>query len=1259
MLHPLEQKLAALRRHVRPMAMLRGVCVAATALAIAASSAAALDYVVQFEQRGLRVAAWLLVLAVWAWAVCRHVLMPLGRRWDDGELAVRVQRRFPALGDRLLSAVEFLHGAEDDPAAGSIALRRAVIAQTTAEAEPLDFSAVVDRRPTVRAVAVMIVVYLPILFLTLLNPAASSIAVVRLAYPWGSAAWPQATHLMVRRPVERLARGQNFQVEVVDAQGARLPSEVRIHYRLQRADGGTIEETQRMRFAAGAMTAERENVQRPFAYRITGGDDRTSIPWTDVEVVEPPAVASLSVRLTPPAYTGWPAKTSEPGIRALVGTRAAMTGRASKPLAGAKLCFDDGWKLPGRVDPDGNRFAAEFVVGASGAYWWELTDREGFSSSGGASGDDDRWEIQAVADAPPTVRIEQPAGNVFVAPRAVVPIRVAACDDLALREVTLKHRCGATGPESSVSLYSGPARPPQSSAPQPGGDGRVVEYRWNLAPLKLRPGTEVTFYATADDYRPQSGKSDLRRLTVVTPDQLQDRIADREKFIAAELERALKMQQGCRGQVETLQRQVETLRHEPIGLQRFKHADADRLQAVENAQRDVRRLLTSRTEGVPMHVLSLAADLENNRLDDADAGRRMASLLEDLDRLGRETLPPLGRALAAAAKTAQVDLDGRGKPGTAAASVAQSLSDAAARQDDVIALLKRLAAELGRLTGFRRLHREVGQLLRDQEDATQRTQTIGRRTIGREPEDLAPRDAAELKAAAATQLEIARLLDRALQQADRDVAELRKTDPAAADTVADALEAARRAATSGRMRSAGAEIERNRIGQAAAGQKQIAEDLQQMLDTLSERRPKADEPRRPDAQLFAEQMAQLRDSVKHLHRQQQGALAESQRLCEIETSQGRLTRSQTLSVQDLARLQRSLETDAARLARRLGSGGAFGLALDGAAAAMREAADSLDQRRVGPPTQQPQRRATGRLGLLVDALKPDAPAEQPGGGAGAGNNAEPQGQQSGLHSIAELKLLKLLQQQLNVEVETLQQAVAAAGKPTDAQRRQYAELSERQGALADAATRLAQPDPAGPNADPPPDVQPHAEKGDSPHLPGFAQMGTVPFFRLADENEAKWKRELGAAAEKEKTHPLVEIARQMRTAQERLGRADSGADTQKMQQRIVDDLDRLIRQTRRQCAGQCASGAKPSPQKSGPCNKPPSGAKPTGAARSAAAASASDASQRRARIQRLWGALPQRAREQMAQGPVEDFVPKYQSQIEDYFRRLSETKPAK
>ncbi len=681
-------------------------------------------------------------------------------------------------------------------------------------------------------------------------------------------------------------------------------------------------------------------------------------------------------------------------------------------------------------------------------------------------------------------------------------------------------------------------------------------------------------------------------------------------------------------------------------------------------------------------------------------------------------------------------------PRRAGQRVAASLTAAAAQQDAVIAALEQWLGQLDRWQSYGRFHREVAQLLREQEELTRRTAEVGRRTLAQDLRDLGPQDAAELKIAADGQVELARRLDRALQEMEQAAGQLRPGDPVAADTIADALDQARRSAVAAEMRTTGAEIGQNQIGQAAAGQKQIVQDLQEVLDILANRqaeaarlvkrlrqlegdlsaleerqaelrkqidsvarppsavrqneearrelerlageqqvlrqeaqrlarqlerlqsataaaaagraaeqmdqagqcaaagdragasgraaearqslaearRQLADRVRQAAAELAFEQMARLDDAIKHLRGQQQNALEEANRLWELERSQGNLSRAQAASVGDLARLQHALRGDTARLAKQLAGAGAFQLALGGAAGEMQDAAASLDRHQTGPPTQEPQLRALRQLDLVVEAIKPEPPAAEEAGG-GPGGKGGPQAMPaSGIPPVAELKLLRLLQADINSRTEKLQQAVTAAGKPTEEQTRQYNELSRRQA-------------------------------------------------RLADIIEQS-RRELGAAAEKEDEDPLAQIARQMRESQQRIGRADSGDATQQLQRQIIEELDRLIRQAR-QKAGQCQPGAgqpqpaaPPAPTGQMPGKPGAAGQKPGN--RPAAANSSrppgdgriqkAGLERTRSMMKQLWGELPEHVRQQMLQLPDEEFPPKYELLIEDYFRRLSEEK---
>jgi len=1354
MLHPLEKRIALLRGRVRWWVVVYGI-----STVLAASLAAVLvlglaDYLIHFQDRGIRVILWLAVLGVLAHTAWRCLVRPLAARLGDAELAGRLQQRFASLDDRLLSAVEFLRQPEDDPAAGSLMLRRVVIAEAAAQSEGLDFGAVLNRRPLLWAYAALSVVGLAAAVLTALDPAGSMIAAARLLDPFSDLAWPQATHLALRPPVPAagylVARGQAFEVEAVDAQGARLPGEVRIHYRFQDADGKRSDVVERMQWLRGAMVARRENVTRPFEFRIEGGDDQ-SMPWLPVEVIEPAAVRRLAIELFPPEYTGWPAEKIEAGgsLRALVGTRVRMRGEASKPLRSAVLCLQGGREIPAALDPDGLHFQVsprDMAIEKSGSYWFKLTDLDGLTGGGDA-----RSEIVAVADQPPSVTIARPAADLFVVPAAVVPLRVVARDDLAIQAVRLvvsrDHAAHGARPapqkDVSIALYTGPphAGPPPAGSRAAEAEGRrqVIDYRWELAALGLAPGTQVVYYAAAADYRPQTGKSDPRRLSVITAEELQERIAARQHLLLAELARVLKLQRDARQQAEALQIRVRRAG----GLEAL---EVDHLQAAELGQRQVGHNLTSRQDGVAMHLVALLADHQNNRLDNPDFQRRARAFLDEIERLQREPLPRIGRELATAIKSAQVRLQEKPRPSAPDAATAASLGRALAGQDEVIASLEAMLAQLRQWDDYRRFHRDVAQLLREQADAGRSTAEVGRLTLTREIKDLTPQETADLAVLAARQLELARRLDRIQQEMGQAAAELRQDDPLAADMLADALDEAQRLALAAAMRSAAALVEENRIGRAAETHKQILAGFQEVLDILANRRqqelsrllrklaeaegelraiqqqqerlhhelagggspaekgPAGEDLRElgrrqdairgaterlarrlerllaeqagrvaqraagemsqagqaaappkgyPDrgaaaraaeaaqksledaarllagrrlqaqAELALEQLARLQDALKHLGGRQRQVLDQTRRI-EAARQRGPLSRAEAAGLRDLAHLEQALQAQAAGLAEGMAAAEAFHTVLTAVAGEMGHAAEFLQGGQTGPAAQQPQQDALARLDLILQALEPEKPGAEPsgaGGGDGTGQAGTPPG---GVQTLSEIKLLKLLQEDINLRTEKLQAATAAGGQPSQEQRTLLAQLSEEQGRLADLILRLAPP-------------------------------------------ESKQK--------KEPEEPLTSVTREMREVQARLAQADAGPVTRHLQQQIVSDLDRLMEEARKS-PSQSPGGAEPKTAGRTPTGPPGPAPQPKPSSKGGTQpgeASATESNpklkrkpeERQAELLQLQRGLlkpgsgielPQRLRDSMYELPAEEVLPQYEVLTEEYFRRLSEPK---
>ena len=207
--------------------------------------------------------------------------------------------------------------------AGSAAMRRAAIAQAVAASADLDFGAVLDRRPALRSAMAALVVVVLAACLTASHAAATRTALTRLAFPLGTADWPQRTHLGLRQPVEPVAivRGQPLEVEVIDTGDAPLPPDCRIHYRLTDAQGRTRVETEPMQLVGEVMLARRENVTAPLEFCFTGGDDR-NMNWIEVQVIDPPEV------VREPDAHGQPSRIHElaRGEREATSTRPLLAG---------------------------------------------------------------------------------------------------------------------------------------------------------------------------------------------------------------------------------------------------------------------------------------------------------------------------------------------------------------------------------------------------------------------------------------------------------------------------------------------------------------------------------------------------------------------------------------------------------------------------------------------------------------------------------------------------------------------------------------------------------------------------------------------------------------------------------------------------------------------------------------------------------------------------------------------------------------------
>src|SRR5690606_34796360 len=221
--------------------------------------------------------------------------------WSDLAAAARMQQAFPQLGDRLASAIEFLKQTEEDRTAGSPAMRRAVVAETTATVEGLPLGEVAHSPALRKATIAVAVLAIGLLGLWLVRPEIVGTAIARIAAPWNDVDWPRRHTLEFVDPPAPVARGSAVGGALAANRG-RLPEDVVFEYRWE-SEGRRRSDTQQMQRVGDTMVARRDKVTRSFAYRAVGGDHH-SMGWHEVEVVDPPAAESLTTTVHPPEYTG-------------------------------------------------------------------------------------------------------------------------------------------------------------------------------------------------------------------------------------------------------------------------------------------------------------------------------------------------------------------------------------------------------------------------------------------------------------------------------------------------------------------------------------------------------------------------------------------------------------------------------------------------------------------------------------------------------------------------------------------------------------------------------------------------------------------------------------------------------------------------------------------------------------------------------------------------------------------------------------------
>ncbi|HAK94086.1 MAG TPA: hypothetical protein DCM87_03525 [Planctomycetes bacterium] len=642
--------------------------------------------------------AVLLLAALGACARAAFVLLvrPLGALPDAAGLARGVERAYPELEGRFITAVQL--SAEGNPAAAHVSreLVATVVRDADRGARRIDAGRVYPLRGLLAPAAVLAVLAALWLAVVLWKGDVLGVWGSRLAL--ANVPWPRSVVLRVVEPEGSpvlVAKGDDLMIEVEVVKGRARQVELLCDW-----DG--VRSTEVMtRFGRYTFRHTMANLTRGFTFAARGGDGRTAP--VSVKLVARPRIEKITAAVRYPAYAGRPDETSEDGsIRALAGSAVAFeawvrprikeatfrlygTGK-DEPLAERRLEV--------RAEEEFSVIEGAFDVTQTGYYACALVSEEGFANT-----EQNRYRVRAIPDGVPVVRIAEPSVKEECTLGARLGIKATATDDWGLAAAWFAH--AVKNPED-------PEPRPEEKTPlaiEAGAREAALGHVFDLGGARVREGSTIEWHIGAQDAAGGVGLSAEHVIVVVRPEDLRAILFDRLTMVREDLRSAAQLQDRARERLSALARDtreqatLESSAAGPLG------------QSRSDAQAMARRL-----DAAAQELARVRDRMARNQVADLKEQKWVGSLGEELKAIAGEKVAPLGRDIGKLAEAAGA--------GNASPTALPALID---RQGEIKDALQDI---IDRMTEYGDLN-QLARQLRDLYEAEERVKAMTREMLGK------------------------------------------------------------------------------------------------------------------------------------------------------------------------------------------------------------------------------------------------------------------------------------------------------------------------------------------------------------------------------------------------------------------------------------------------------------------------------------------------------------------------------------------------
>ena len=735
----------------------------------------------------------------------------LGKRISHTDAAKIIGKHFPEVSDKLLNLLQLQEKITQNSEfeIQNSELLAAAIEQKTAQLRPVPFLNAVDLKANRRYLKYALPPLLLIALLLLVSPSAITEPTRRIAHYNTVYERPAPFRFVLLNENLSALQGDDFTLEVATEGDAR-PAEVHINL-----DGRRY----RLQGSSGTFTYTFKQLRRTEVFTLEGGG--VTSPGYTLEVLPNPSVLSFRMLLSYPAYTG-----REGEVIENLGDASVPEGTTVRWLFQTQDADTLVFRIQNsefrnqnselKLSPDaGGRVELSRRIMHTTDYSFCVSNTQNSELKIQNSSDTLRYTLSAIADAVPMIVAEEMVDSLHPDRRL---FRGRIKDDYGFSRLVFVHK---------VANPSSPTPEAVSEAEMALGEGASQEFffSFNTAELVLTPGDQLSYWFEVYDndgiHGPKKATSQVFEIKVPTAEEL-DQLLDRS---SQEVRQSAEAQMS---ELQKLQQEINEMMRRLVDKKELNWQDKKDLQQIAEKQKQVRQMMQQMQQQIQ----------ENNRLEQKyrEQSEQLMEKQRELDRLMNEVMDEKMKETMAEIERMMQQLDKK-KVQQELEQLKMSNEELEKQLDQNLELMKRLEIE-----------KKVEQTIQKMDRLAEE-----QRNVSRETEQAKGKDNETLQ-------EKQQKLNEQFQQLKEDIDQIRQDykalDPSTDFKVPSDLEKQ----VEQHQRDAQLKIQNSKFKDAAAKQRQAADDMEKLSEALAEAQVDAEQ------QDLAEDAEQVRQLLKNLVR---------------------------------------------------------------------------------------------------------------------------------------------------------------------------------------------------------------------------------------------------------------------------------------------------------------------------------------------------------------------------------------------------------